>query len=94
VTLTERVAVVCTIMPKSVTTIRGEVSLLRKVSLVRTTHCCLENGMAANLHFAPPESDTTTSGCLYRKLCMDGARGAREKLTFSEAFGCGHVFGL
>jgi len=25
---------------------------------------------------------------------MDGARGAREKLTFSEAFGCGHVFGL
>jgi len=33
-------------------------------------------------------------GCLYRKLCMDGARGAREKLTFSEAFGCGHVFGL
>jgi hypothetical protein len=27
--------------------------------------------------------------------CMDGARGAREKnLTISEAFGCGHVFGL
>jgi len=27
--------------------------------------------------------------------CMDGARGAREKnLTFCEAFGCGHVFGL
>jgi hypothetical protein len=24
---------------------------------------------------------------------MDGARGAREKLTISEAFGCGHVFG-
>jgi len=32
--------------------------------------------------------------CVYGKLCMDGARGAREKLTFSEAFGCGHVFGL
>jgi hypothetical protein len=32
--------------------------------------------------------------CVYRKLCMDGARGAREKLTISEAFGCGHVFGL
>jgi hypothetical protein len=27
--------------------------------------------------------------------CMDGARGAREKnLTFCEAFGCSHVYGL
>ena len=26
--------------------------------------------------------------------CMDGARGARGILTISEAFGCGHVFGL
>jgi hypothetical protein len=27
--------------------------------------------------------------------CMEGARGAREKnVTFCEAFGCGHVFGL
>ena len=34
------------------------------------------------------------TSCVYRKLCMDGARGAREKLTISEAFGCGHVFGL
>jgi hypothetical protein len=25
---------------------------------------------------------------------MDGARGARGNLTISEAFGCGHVFGL
>jgi len=25
---------------------------------------------------------------------MDGARGARANLTFCEAFGCGHVFGL
>jgi hypothetical protein len=26
---------------------------------------------------------------------MDGARGAREKnLTFCEAFGCSHVYGL
>src|SRR3954453_22759466 len=26
------------------------------------------------------------------RSCMDGARGAREKLTISEAFGCGHVW--
>jgi hypothetical protein len=26
--------------------------------------------------------------------CMDGARGARANLTFCEAFGCGHVYGL
>jgi hypothetical protein len=44
----------------------------------------------------PCNEKWTASGgrCVYRKLCMDGARGAREKLTFSEAFGCGHVFGL
>jgi hypothetical protein len=30
-----------------------------------------------------------------KESCMEGARGAREKnLTFCEAFGCGHVFGL
>jgi hypothetical protein len=33
-------------------------------------------------------------GVCTENSCMDGARGAREKLTISEGFGCGHVFGL
>jgi hypothetical protein len=42
-----------------------------------------------------PESCHLTPQGERERWAMDGARGAREKnLTFCEAFGCSHVFGL
>ena len=36
----------------------------------------------------------SATACPVRPSCMDGARGARGIRRSSEAFGCGHVFGL
>src|SRR3954447_24575267 len=56
--------------PQSPSTWRGEGALRRK---------------AGERSFSTMPTGSPQSTCVYRKPCMDGARGAREKLTISEA---------